>query len=195
MPAPKKNTANPLRDSILRLKELKDTIKSLTGDVKGAEDEPGAEAEVVNLMRALGTESITIADDDDVAVTATVVVATRTSVDEAILAKVLGDDVWEQISTRRLDNAKLGDALSRGLVDSSVLSAASTQKQGDPFVKITSQSKKAPDPEIITGVREQSAAAKKLKEAAAVPRKTAPVAKGARVRKAAVQRRTSQEAT
>lgn len=60
--------------------------------------------------------------------------------DEKALAKLVTAEVWEQItvSTRKVDEALLNEAVLKGLVDPTIVEAVSTTvAAGSPYVKVT----------------------------------------------------------
>jgi len=60
--------------------------------------------------------------------------------DEKALAKLISADVWEQITvtTRKVDESLLNEAVLKGLIDPTVVQSVSTTvAAGSPYVKVT----------------------------------------------------------
>ena len=60
--------------------------------------------------------------------------------DEKALAKLISADVWEQITvtTRKVDESLLNEAVLKGLIDPTVVQSISTTvPAGSPYVKVT----------------------------------------------------------
>lgn len=69
--------------------------------------------------------------------TSTVVKQTKVAIDEQRLKKEIGAVLWKKLSVQVLDMTKLEDAMSRGLVDPTIVANCSVEECGQPYIKQT----------------------------------------------------------
>jgi hypothetical protein len=70
-------------------------------------------------------------------ITATVVAGERIITDEVALKKRLGQRVWDRVTVKKLDKAKLEDAIAQGEVDATVVAACCEAVPNKVYVKPT----------------------------------------------------------
>lgn len=68
---------------------------------------------------------------------ATLVKSDTTKVDEARLAEIIGPDVWEKVTVRKLDMGLVDAAVAQGLISLEQLEECVSTKPRAPWVKIT----------------------------------------------------------
>ena len=68
---------------------------------------------------------------------ATAVYSSTLNFDEEEIAKALTKSMWEQVSSRRLDQKKLEDKVARGSVDPAVISEHTTEVPRAPYIRIS----------------------------------------------------------
>lgn len=103
--------------------ELADRIKELQG-------------KVIDNMETLGIDSHVV-ENGDAKVQVTRVQNTSTTLDETRFRKLIGTSVWNKVSSRKLDKAKLDDAIKNGVVAPIDVADASNEKTGSPFIRLT----------------------------------------------------------
>lgn len=139
---PARQPPRKLTRLVAQVRTLKRTIKSAELELKGDKkdpDNPGAEAQLVAEMGAVGVDTITITLDDndqEVKTTATLVAAEQEVLIEADLEGLVSKKVWEEITVRKVDKQLLEDAVARGVITPQQLSDASVTQKKKPYVLI-----------------------------------------------------------
>lgn len=105
-------------------------LKQIAEDAKEAFEE--AQALFVKEMEALNRKTLT---NDDTKVT--VVSGSTTKYDERGLAKALGAPLWNKITKKSLDKAKLEDLVNDGTIDINVVAQHATVTPSKPFVRFS----------------------------------------------------------
>lgn len=93
-------------------------------------------AELLALLEELEIRTVDVSDGD-VTGTATAVKGSTASYDEARLKKRLGASMWNKVSTRVLDEKKLGAYVKSGDIETSVVAESITEKPRKPYVRVT----------------------------------------------------------
>lgn len=133
-----RNTPAPGQDLdalLIRTRELKAVIKSAE-DERVGKNLDGVECQLVALMDEHHIEQTSV-DLDGILVTGSLVKSTTLNIDEARLKKALGSKIWEAITTKTLDKAKLEDAIARNLISPTMVAECSVETPRRPYIKIT----------------------------------------------------------
>lgn len=75
--------------------------------------------------------------DTDIEVTATVVRPTTAVVEEAKLATLISEEMWDRITVRKLDRSLLTEAIDSGLIDPDVIEEATKFGEGTAHIRWT----------------------------------------------------------
>jgi hypothetical protein len=116
-----------LEVEVLRLEELR----------RGRDEAEQAYREQCRLvMRLMRSKTATVSDDDGT-VRVTKVHARRSVLDEEKLRRSLGARVWDRLTTRVLDHAKLDLAIADGTVDPVVVATCVNTTKRLPYIRVT----------------------------------------------------------
>lgn len=110
-------------------------------DAKDAADEAAHEADVakaklLEYMEELDLSKASVSDGEHKA-NSTLVRSVTKSYNEDRLKKRIGAPLWNKITTRKLDEKKLGAYVKAGDIDTSVVAEAITETPRKPYVKVT----------------------------------------------------------
>lgn len=120
-----------LQTVLKEIAELKSEIATLEADMRAKQTRLMAD------MQKAEVENLETTDDEGHVITGVIVQATTVITDEGALAKRLGAQVWNKITTRVLDKTKLADAIKNDVVSEVDVAAASTIKPKAPYIKVT----------------------------------------------------------
>lgn len=118
-------------EKIITFRDLKAKIKTLGDEVKPLQ------ADIVDMIKSKGNRTMSTQDHNGVTITATVVESTSMAIDEARLKKAVGAAVWKKITTPRLDDKLLEQAIQAGEVDVNVVAQCTTETPRSPYIKLT----------------------------------------------------------
>src|SRR5215471_2163300 len=121
-------------DLLVRLRDLKKTIKEAEEQRVG-KNLDGIECQLAALMAEWGINTASY-EVDGVKITGTLVQGSSLHFDEARLKRALGAKLWDSITTRTLDKAKLEDAIAKGYVDATVVAQCSVETPRRPYITI-----------------------------------------------------------
>lgn len=97
-----------------------------------------AQEDLVKLMgKQVSATGKFVYEGDIHEIKATVVAGTRIITDEPALKKKLGARVWDRVTTKKLDKAKLEDAIATGEVDATVVAACSEEIPNKVYIRPT----------------------------------------------------------
>ena len=135
MPARPDDRLVPL---ILRLRDLKRTLKSTETEIHDEHGGEGVQDQILDIFAETHRTSASIRQaDGDGHIRATAITASREVIDTERLKKAVGAELWRKITTLALDHQKLQDAMARGLVDPNVVAQCSSSVTNRPYIKIT----------------------------------------------------------
>ena len=118
-------------DKIITFRDMKATIKGLEAEAKHVQ------SEIIDFIKGKGNKTMSAEDTKGVTVTATVVESTSIAIDEARLKKAVGAQVWKKITTPRLDDKLLEQAIQSGEVDVNVVAQCTTETPRSPYLRLT----------------------------------------------------------
>jgi hypothetical protein len=119
--------------ALSRLEEKIDNLAALRAQAKALDADIKDEQKVVlEGMDVLDIESHKTKAGN----VAQVVAPVKVTIDTAMLAKKLGARLWARVTTRKLDNALLEDAIARNIVKPVDLAQCSTEEPGTRYIKV-----------------------------------------------------------
>lgn len=118
-------------EKIIVLRDIKAKVKSLGEEAKIVQ------TEVIDMIKGKGNKTMTVQDSSGVDIMATVVESTSMAIDEARLKKAVGAATWKKITTPRLDDKLLEQAIQAGEVDVNVVAQCTTESPRAPYIKLT----------------------------------------------------------
>ena len=100
-----------------------------------------AEQELIESLRAAGDKSTSLTEGDKVQ-RATVVQTETTKIDEEGLRKALGVKLWNKVTVRKVDKAKLTTIIADGEVSPELASGFLTVQKNKPYIRYSEGQKK-----------------------------------------------------
>lgn len=126
-----------------KLQTQLDDLRQIKADAAILErDRKSVQASILEGLGSLSLDSFSYEDGEGIKVKATRVQATSLVIDESQLKKSLGATMWNKITRRVLDSAKLEDAIAEGKVDPVDVAQASSENKNAPYVKVTEKAPK-----------------------------------------------------
>ena len=100
-----------------------------------------AEEELIESLRAAGDKSTSLTEGDKVQ-RATVVQTESTKIDEDGLRKAVGVKLWNKITVKKVDKAKLTETIADGEISPELASGFLTVQKNKPYIRYTEGQKK-----------------------------------------------------
>lgn len=76
---------------------------------------------------------------------ATKVVGERITINEDALHSLVGDRLWDHVTTRKFDKAKLEHCVALGLINGSDVAECATVEQNSPYLRLTRHREQEPE--------------------------------------------------
>ena len=120
-----------------RLDDWLTELASITEELKDLTDEKKSlQAKIISFLEENESETVEWELDGRPS-KATVVYSSVLKFDEDGLAEALSSSMWNQISSRKLDQKKLEDKVARGSIDPALVADHSDEVPRSPYIKIT----------------------------------------------------------
>jgi hypothetical protein len=100
-----------------------------------------AEAELIESLRAAGDKSTSLTEGDKVQ-RATVVQTETTKIDEEGLRKALGVKLWNKVTVKKVDKAKLTAIIADGEISPELASGFLTVQKNKPYIRYSEGQRK-----------------------------------------------------
>ena len=123
------------------LEKLVEEINNEQGKIADAEYEIAkAKKKIFDALESNEVDTITVGESES-ETKITIVRPTSLKFDEEGLKEKLSDNQWRQITKTVLDKKAIEDAVARGKIDITIISANSTEVASKPYLRITGSNK------------------------------------------------------